>query len=50
MNCFCDQYWTYQYKSDLDIIGFQHMATKVIKGPEHFSYEDALTEPIQPGE
>lgn len=26
------------------------MATKVIKGPEHFSYEDALTEPIQPGE
>ncbi|KFQ88261.1 hypothetical protein N337_03020, partial [Phoenicopterus ruber ruber] len=42
---YCIQLWDPQYKKDMDLLEqVQRMATKMIKGLEHLSYEDRLRE------
>ena len=37
------QFWALQYKRDVDILErVQQRATKMMKGPEHLSYEERL--------
>jgi len=44
----CIQLWGPQYKTDMHmLVWVQRRTTEIIRGMEHFCYEDWLREPVQ---
>jgi len=42
---YCDQFWEHRYKKDKDLLQrVQQRVTKMIKGLEHLSYEERLSD------